>query len=171
MTALQIAFWVASALTLISAYMVVSRRNLVHAALFLVVCFLGVAVLFILLQAGFWAVMQVLIYIGAIAIMMIFAVMFTPDVTEDDRRPFNQNAGAAIGVAGAIFFGLVIILGGWSNLFATALPSDTDAMVEQMGLAFFDAGQFLVPAIVASVLLLGGFIAALVVANPPSEEK
>jgi NADH-quinone oxidoreductase subunit J len=166
---MQIIFWIAAAVMLISAYLVVSRRNLIHAALFLVVSFLGVAVLFVLLEAGFWAVMQVLIYIGAIAIMMIFAVMFTPDVTEDDRQPFNQNAGAAIGVAGAIFFGLMILLGGWGNLFITSLPIDSETMVEMLGVAFFDAEQFLIPAIVASVLLLGGFIAALVVAIPGDE--
>ena len=170
MTALQIAFWIAAAIMLVSAYMVVTRRNLIHAALFLVVSFLGVAVLFILLEAGFWAVMQVLIYIGAIAIMMIFAVMFTPEVTEDDRQPFNQSAGSAIGVTGAIFFGLVILLGGWGNLFATSLPIETDQMVEQLGIAFFDAEQFLIPAIVASVLLLGSCIAALVVAVPANDE-
>jgi NADH-quinone oxidoreductase subunit J len=172
MTPLQIIFWVASVVMLAAAYMVVSRRNLVHAALFLVVSFLGVAVLFILLEAGFYAVMQVLIYIGAIAIMMIFAVMFTPDITTDNQRPFNQSSGVAIGVTGAIFFGLVVLLGGWDGLFTTASevqPESMNEMVGKLGIAFFAADQFLIPVIVASVLLLGGFIAALVVALPDSD--
>jgi NADH-quinone oxidoreductase subunit J len=77
MTASQIIFILVAAATLGAAAMVVITRNMVHAALWLVVALFGVAVLYAVLNAGFLAVAQVVIYIGAIAILMIFAVMLT----------------------------------------------------------------------------------------------
>ena len=77
MTLEQIVFILVAILTLGSALMVVTTRNLVHAALWLVVALFGVAVFFVLLHAGFLAVAQVVIYIGAIAILTIFTIMLT----------------------------------------------------------------------------------------------
>jgi NADH-quinone oxidoreductase subunit J len=83
MTPLQIVFLIAGALTLLSALLVVTRPNLVHASLWLIATLAGVAVLFVLLEAGFLAAVQVVIYIGAIAILIIFAVMLTRRVMAD----------------------------------------------------------------------------------------
>ncbi len=77
MTAMQIIFLVVAAVILGSAVFVVTSRNLIHCALWLIVTLFGVAVLYALLNAGFLAVVQVVIYIGAIAILFIFAVMLT----------------------------------------------------------------------------------------------
>ncbi len=77
MTAEQIIFLLTAAVILGSALMVVTTRNLLHAALWLVVALFGVAVLYAILQANFLAVIQVVVYIGAIAILFIFAVMLT----------------------------------------------------------------------------------------------
>ena len=77
MTAEQIIFLLIGALVLGSAFMVVTVRNLLHAALWLVASLFGVAVLYAILQANFLAVVQVVVYIGAIAILFIFAVMLT----------------------------------------------------------------------------------------------
>lgn len=170
---MQVIFIIASAVLLVAAFNVVTRKNLVHSALFLIVAFLGVAVLFVLLQAGFWAVMQVLIYIGAIAILMIFAVMLTPHVTDEDGKPFNSNILIGVVTSLLTFFILVVILRGFGNLDALA-PNAADAInaaVENLGFAFFDANGYLIPAMMASVLLLGGFIAALVVARPSEDEQ
>jgi len=73
----QIFFLIVAAATLIFALRVVTTGNLVHAALWLVATLSGVAVVFALLQASFLAVVQVVVYIGAIAILFIFAVMLT----------------------------------------------------------------------------------------------
>ena len=77
MDATQIIFIVSAALIVASAVMVVTSRNLVHAALWLIAALFGVGILYVLLDAGFLAVVQVVVYIGAIAIMFIFAVMLT----------------------------------------------------------------------------------------------
>ena len=73
----QIVFLVVAFATLGSGFMVVTTRNMVHAALWLVATLFGVAMVFVLLDAGFLAVVQVVVYIGAIAILFIFAVMLT----------------------------------------------------------------------------------------------
>ena len=74
MDASQVIFILSAALIIASALMVVTTRNLIHAALWLISTLFGVAVLFVLLEASFLAVVQVVVYIGAIAIMFIFAV-------------------------------------------------------------------------------------------------
>ncbi len=77
MTAMQIFFLIVGLVILGSALMVVTTGNLIHSALWLIVTLFGVAVLFAILDASFLAVVQVVVYIGAIAILFIFAVMLT----------------------------------------------------------------------------------------------
>ena len=95
MDATQFIFIVTAALIVASAVMVVTTRNLVHAALWLIAALFGVAVIFILLEAGFLAVVQVVVYIGAIAIMFIFAVMLTratwPPSSQKEKRPARDK--------------------------------------------------------------------------------
>ena len=101
MTAEQIIFLIVGAVTLLSGFMVVTSRNLVHAALWLVAALFSVAVIYTLLNAGFIAVVQVVVYIGAIAILFIFAVMLTRKDMRDTGPQLNRNwwAGALIAVA------------------------------------------------------------------------
>ena len=106
MSAAQVIFILMAAVTLFSAVMVVSVRRMMHAALWLIVTLLGVAVLFVLLQAGFFAVVQVLIYIGAIAILIIFAVMLTRQVMSEKAPQLNRGWVAGLAAAG----GLMVIL-------------------------------------------------------------
>src|SRR5512133_576222 len=87
MTVEQIIFLIVGAVTLFSALMVVTARDLVHAALWLVATLFGVAVVYTLLNAGFLAVVQVVVYIGAIAILFIFAVMLTRRQSAADTGP------------------------------------------------------------------------------------
>ena len=170
MTALQVLFWIVAAVSFYAALMVVTRRNLVHAALFLVLAFLGVGVLFVLLEAGFWAVIQILIYIGAIAILMIFAVMLTRQVTDEETDTFNQNWGWAAVIGLIVFAGLVVTLVGWPQFWAVAPEADTTAAVVDLGIAFFSADAYLIPSLVASILLLAVLVGALVLAWRPQQK-
>src|SRR5262245_1481967 len=104
-TAVVIAFWVLSLLALVSALMVAFVRDLIHAVLFLVLSFVGVAGLYITLSADFVAVVQVLIYVGAISVLMLFAILLTPRSARDNR-PVSFAAPIAV-VAGLV--GAVII--------------------------------------------------------------
>src|SRR5574338_1685736 len=91
MTGPQIIFILVALFTLGSGFMVVTSRNLVHAALWLVSALFGVAVTYTLLNAAFLAVVQVVVYIGAIAILFIFAVMLTRKDMRDQGPQMNRG--------------------------------------------------------------------------------
>src|SRR5512147_924555 len=76
-----ILFYALAALTVISALLTVTVRNIFHAALFLALCLLGVAAIYVTLGAYFLAVIQVLIYIGAVVVLAIFVINLTRQVT------------------------------------------------------------------------------------------
>ena len=79
-----IAFWVLASLTLVAGGGVMLSRNLLHAVLFLVVTFIAVAGFFVLLGAYFLAMAQIIIYVGAIAVLILFAVLLTPRAGRDN---------------------------------------------------------------------------------------
>ena len=90
-TIVQLAFFAFAALTLGSALMVVLSKNLLHSALFLVLTFFSVAGLYVLLEAEFLAAIQVLIYVGAVAVLYLFALMLTRGVTGEGVRQSNSQ--------------------------------------------------------------------------------
>ena len=91
MTGEQIIFLLVALFTLGSGFRVVTTGNLIHAAFWLVSTLFGVAVVFAILNAGFLAVVQVVVYIGAIAILFIFAVMLTRKDMRDHGPQVNKN--------------------------------------------------------------------------------
>ncbi len=165
MTPLQILFLITSVAILGSALMVVTTRNLVHAALWLIVSLFGVAVLFVILNAGFLAVAQIVIYIGAIAILMIFAIMLTRRVAQDSGPQTNPNWIWAFFVAFALFGGMTWLLSTW-NGFSTPLPeiSSRADPLRQLGQALVSPNAYVLPFEIASVLLLSALIGAIMVA-------
>ncbi len=165
MTPIQILFLVVAVGTLGSALMVVTTRNLVHAALYLVVALFGIAVYYVMLSAGFLAVAQVVIYIGAIAILMIFAIMLTRRVADDTRSQVNSNWAWGALIALVIFAGLVWILNSWPEI-NTSLPTlsaNANPLVD-LGQALVSPNGYVLPFEVASVLLLAALIGAIIVA-------
>jgi len=83
MTVMQVVFLITAVVSLGGAVMVVTARNLIHAALWLILTLFGVAVMYGLLSATFFTVIQVVIYIGAITILMIFAIMLTRRIRQE----------------------------------------------------------------------------------------
>ena len=165
MTALQIIFLISAAVILASAVMVTVTRNLVHAALWLIAALFGVAVVFAVLEAGFLAVVQVVVYIGAIAIMFIFAVMLTRREMLDKGPQMNKRAWLA-GILGVLLFAsMVYMLSTWVGF--NQLPSlvgDTDTLA-LLGNALLLPSAYLLPFEVASVLLLAALVGAVYVAS------
>ncbi len=141
-----------------------------HAALWLIVALLGVAALFATLENGFYTAVQVVIYVGAIAILIIFAVMLTRRDLLDTPRQNNRYAWLAALVALGVVGGLIAALAGWQN-FAAARPMiATDAAAEgarilDLGKALVSPDAYAIPFEVASVLLIGALIGAIYVAN------
>ena len=92
---IDIAFWVIAVSSIVSAFAVVQLRDLFRAALFLAVSFLGVAGIFVLMRAEFLAIVQVLIYVGAISVLVLFAILMTRDI-EQGNPPNRLRVPAAI---------------------------------------------------------------------------
>jgi len=165
MTASQLIFLITAAVILGSASMVVTTRNLVHAALWLIVALFGAAVLFATLDAGFIAVVQVVVYIGAIAILFIFAVMLTRREKNDTGPGLNQGWWLSALIAVLAFVGLTWLVSGWEGFekVAPAYPSGFDA-VGALAEALVKPEAFVLPFEVASVLLLAALVGAVYIA-------
>ena len=177
MVAQQIVFILVSFVTLLTAWIVVTNRNLFHAALALMGSFLGVAGLYVLLDAGFLAAAQLLVYIGAISILVIFAIMMTRRLMQTEESPFNSQWLWGW-IAAAVFFALTMLVvlrvPGWElwpadERFRSA-PDVPAALlrdsVDQLGEAFVNIDGYVLPFEVASILLLAALIGAIVVAWP-----
>jgi NADH-quinone oxidoreductase subunit J len=164
-TALQIAFAVFGVLTVGGGFGVVSSRNLIHAALYLIVSLFGVAGYFVLLEAPFLSAVQVLVYIGAIAVVVIFAVMLTRSVVGTNEIARNRQWFIA---ALAAIVMLVMVGFALTSQFGTVdapLGSVPDSSVELLGAQLVSPNAFVLPFEVASVLLLAALIGAVVVAR------
>jgi len=158
----QTIFSILALVTLLAAVMVVRTRYLVHAALWLVVTLFGVAIMYVLLDAGFFAVAQVLIYIGAIAILFIFAVMLTRQIMRDAGPQVNSNSSLAAGAALVLFFGVVVMLSQWSgfHVYAPELIGEENKLVE-LGKSLVSPSAYLLPFELASVLLVAAMVGAI----------
>src|SRR5512136_1340950 len=162
MTAEQIIFLLAGTFILGAALMVVMTRNLVHAALWLVVALFGVAVLYAILQANFLAVVQIVVYIGAIAILFIFAVMLTRKEIRDQGPQTRKNWWIAALLGLLMMAGLVFLILGQPGIArtATAMPEGLDT-VRVLGIALVSPDAYVLPFEVASILLLAARVGAI----------
>jgi NADH-quinone oxidoreductase subunit J len=170
MTIPQGIFLVTALVAVLSALMVVASPRLVHAALWLVVTLGAVTVIFLLLDAAFLAMVQVAVYIGAIAILIIFTVMLTRRVMGDSGPQANRTWWLAVFIAFVMFGALLALLTQvptWWQSALPVLPGTADGMIEELGRSLVDVNRYVVPFEVASVLLLAALIGAIVLARPP----
>jgi NADH-quinone oxidoreductase subunit J len=163
-----IAFFIFALLSIGGALGVVANRNLIHGALFLIISLFGAAGLFVLLLAPFLAAVQVLVYIGAIVVLIIFAAMLTRGMTQT-REIFNRQWWLA-GLLAVVLLALLsigILLPVWGPN-GTNTPDMLSAMtvgVSELGVALVDGNQYVLPFEVASLLLTAAMIGAIVVAR------
>jgi NADH-quinone oxidoreductase subunit J len=110
------AFWAIAALTIGAAALVVTVRNIFRAAIFLALSFAGIAGLYFLLSAEFIGVVQVLVYVGAVSILIVFAIMLVRDVSAGSRS-VNRPEIAAL-VAGLVAAALIFVAyrTGWQRI-------------------------------------------------------
>ncbi|MCA9989801.1 MAG: NADH-quinone oxidoreductase subunit J [Ardenticatenaceae bacterium] len=178
--ALQIVFIIVSLFVLGSAWVVVTNRNLFHAALAMMATFLGVAAMYVLLDAGILAVAQLLVYIGAISILVIFAIMMTRRLMQTTESAFNAQWQGAL-VASVVLFGIILVV--YLSLFAnegfrqaTAGAPDVggnvlQSSVTQLGVALVSPDLYVIPFELASILLLAALIGSILIARPEKEEE
>jgi NADH-quinone oxidoreductase subunit J len=163
---LGLSFVVFSLITLSGAVGVVTTRNLFRGTIWLMVSLFGVAGLYILLEAPFLAAIQVLVYIGAIAILFTFAVMLTRSLTQLKERYNRVWFNLAGAILLFIFLMVAVILPTWynwtpdPNIMTATVQSTTD-----LGIALVDKDGLVVPFEVASLLLTAAMIGAIVIAR------
>lgn len=176
---MQVLFIIISAVTLISAILVVTVRNLFHAALYMMVSFLGVAGVYVLLETGFMAATQLLVYIGAISILVIFAIMMTRRLMQTSESPFNSQwvwGGAAsifvLVLLTAVILQVLPLNGGFAPPYSNPeIAQAIDNNVVTLGHSFVDADQYVLPFELASVLLLVALVGAIIIARPDVEDE
>lgn len=156
----SVAFWVVAVPLVASAVFVVTFRNILHAALALFTTLAMVAAIYLTLRADFLALIQVMVYIGAIAVLMLFGIMLTRNAVQGNPSGrFNFVAAAlAVLMLGSI---LLIILGLGS--FTTITPTQ-----ELTGIAPIAEGLFstwLLPLQIAGMMLLAATIGAIVISR------
>ena len=157
------AFWVLAAITLGSALMVSLVRDLIHAVLFLILSFIGVSGLYVTLSADFVAVVQVLIYAGAVSVLMLFAILLTPRSARDNAS-VSYRAPISI-VAGLV--GAVIVFVAVNTNWATVEDDRFDTTAAEIGRALLD--PYALPFEIASVLLVIAMVGAIILVRPGDE--
>ena len=165
-----VAFFVFSLITLGGGVGVVTNQNLFRGTIWLMVSLFGVAGLFVTLSAPFLAAVQILVYIGAIAILFTFAVMLTRSLTNLRERYYRVWANA-LG-AGALFVLLMlgVIAPVWVANPDLAMPvSDEVIRTIDFGVALASGEGFVLPFEVASLLLTAAMIGAIVIARDADE--
>ena len=155
---LEVAFWILAAIGVGAALAVVLLGNIFRAALSLIVCFLAVAGIYVTLSAGFLAAVQVLIYVGAIAVLIILAIMLTREVQRGS--PFGKLRIPALVVA-ILCFGVVsfaMIKTPWQVSAVPPLEPTTPALAVRL----FGEGGFILAVEIVGILLLAAILGAIV---------
>ena len=120
---IDIVFWVLAASSIVAAIAVVQLRDIFRAALFLVVSFIGVAGMFVLLRAEFLAIVQVVVYIGAIAVLIIFAILMTRDVQQGNPSNRLRYPAGILALLFLLVTSFVVLNSDW-NLIEDVLPEE-----------------------------------------------
>lgn len=156
----QYVFAVIAALIAVSAVRLVTTRNVVHAALYLLLVLSGAAMLFLLFTAEFVGWVQVLIYIGAVVVLLLFGLMLT-------RAPIGRTAldNQMRGLAALVALGLFVIMSTvlWRTFEGRTLEFKQVAQTADVGQMLFT--RFVLPFEVVSVLLLAALVGAVVLAR------
>jgi len=159
-------FYVLAALTVAGGLAAVLLKNTVHCALALTVSFAGLALLFLDLDAQFAGFAQILVYIGAVAILVVFAILLTKGSETPKDGVFSKTWLAGLVVAAGVFAVL-----GWAVLqTAPMLPSSAavpTVSVQDIGIALI--GRYVLPLEIVAVLLTAALIGAVIVAMHDKE--
>jgi NADH:ubiquinone oxidoreductase subunit 6 (subunit J) len=152
-------FYLFACIILGSALMMVFSSNLVHSALYMVVCFVGVAGIFLLLNAEFLALVQLLVYVGAISVLLVFGVMLTRKGDISASNLFNRYRF----VGGFVSLALFLVIGKFvfSEKWTAAGPGQIQLSMDQLTDLLLK--DYAIPFEVSGILLLVAMIGAIIV--------
>ncbi|NLC06685.1 MAG: NADH-quinone oxidoreductase subunit J [Syntrophomonadaceae bacterium] len=158
MSVSTIVFWIIAAVVLGSAISVVTAQNLVHAALFMVLTFFGVSGLYVLLEADFLAVVQILIYVGAIAVLIVFGVMLTQRKGMEETNVSSSHkwvTGILVTIL-MVGFAYAVTRTPW-QVSDHAAPESTVGLIGELMLT-----RFVIPFEIVGILLLVAVLGAII---------
>ena len=158
---LVIAFWILAIVAIVAALGVVLLRNVFRAALSLILCFIAVAGIYVTLSADFLAAVQILVYVGAISVLIILAIMMTREYQRGS--PFNKMAIPAFIIV-VMFLGVLVFAltnTPWQVAGTAPLTPTTPALATRL----FGENGFILAVEISAALLLSAIIGAIVLAR------
>ncbi len=158
---LAIAFWTLAAVGVLAALGVILLRNVFRAALSLILCFLAVAGIYVTLSADFLAAVQVLIYVGAIAVLIILAIMMTREVQQGNLSNKLQLPAFIVAFLFLEVLVLTLLNTPWQIAGIPPVEPTTSALADRL----FGEGGFILPVLISAVLLLSAILGAIVLAR------
>ena len=163
MTATEILFWVLSALALFSALMVLISKNPVHSVLWLIVVFFAISGHYILLNAQFLAIVNLIVYAGAIMVLFLFVIMLMNlnNSTEPQKNSLVKLAGVVAGCLLLTVFVSAVRSADEIKNSQAAMDAGDIGLIENLGKALFT--QYVVPFEISSVLFLSAMVGAVVI--------
>ena len=166
--AYALTFYVVAALTLASAAVVTFSRNIVYSAFALLFTLMGVAAVYVMLSNDFMAAVQLLLYVGGILVLILFAVMLTSHIEDAARSNLPTGRAGAVLLFLGVFAALTAAVLGtvWKGALAADVFEPTTARIGNSLL-----GPYLLPFEIISVLLLLGLVGAVAVARKESRTE
>jgi NADH:ubiquinone oxidoreductase subunit 6 (subunit J) len=159
MTGLAVTFWIMAVVTVLAALGVIFIRNIFRAALALILCFIAVAGLYVTLSADFLAAVQILVYVGAISVLIILAVMMTREVQRGSQA---NKLGLPAAIVAAVLLGILVYTvtnTSWNIASAAPLTPTTMPIATRL----FSENGFILPVEIGAVLLLAAILGAIVI--------
>ena len=165
---MNLALTITALITVLAAATVMSLRNLVHCALALAVTFSGVAALYLQLSAEFVAFSEIMVYVGAVAILIVFAILLTRSGETPEKSVLTSGW-----LAGIVVSAMVFTLLGWAVLSSSALPKGESAApvttVKDIGMSLMTT--FALPLEIVGLVLTAAMIGAVLIALKESPEN
>lgn len=160
----HLAFWLLAAMTIGGASMIIFSRNLIHAVIYLIISLLGVAGLYLTLSADFIAVVQVLIYVGAISVLMLFAIMLTPRAERDNSESNLRLPAAAVMVLVLTATVFVALDTDWGAVRSAPLADQARIIGQSL------IREYVLPFEIGAVLLTAALVGAIALARQDGED-
>ena len=163
MSTTQILFWFLSALALLSATMVLISKNPVHSILWLIVVFFAISGHYILLNAQFLAIVNLIVYAGAIMVLFLFVVMLMNLNSSNEPQKNNRLRAAGIISGGCLLLLMVDIAQSTTELKSAKALTNTGStgLIKTLGMELFT--NYAIPFEISSVLFLSAMVGAVVI--------
>ena len=152
------AVYIASTIAILATIMVITRYNMIHALLYLVVSFLAVAVIFFMLGAPFVAALEVIIYAGAIVVLIIFVIMMLnlkEESVEQERKWFSKNIWIGPGILALVLLGELVYI-----LITSERVLLNNSVVDSKAVGMSLYGPYIIGVELCGLLLMAGIVGA-----------